>query len=474
MNLWFVLALLVVPVTALMLGPLLGRARVQTSRRAHALAVHRRQLAELEEEVAQNLIREEEALSARLEIERRLLRAAEAEGPADDEVAADGGRMPAVVVVLTLPLIALLIYGTLGRPEQPGTHWTGGAHAPQARAPLSAEVRELQARLAADPSDAEGWRVLGRSLIAAGRPTEAAEAFTEALKHVPEDAATESDLGEALTLASEGKVRPAARAAFEAARDRDPTLAKPHYYLALAEWQNGRPQAAYDGWLALAKTAQPGAPWIDLVLVRLARAARDLAISLEDELPPLFLTRYREQSGATASAPHPPGAAPGQPDPSLVEGMSADERSEFIASMVARLAERLAEAPDDYEGWMRLGRAYGVLGKADESAEAYGRAAALHPDDSAPLLARARGLMGAAGEGSPTPAQAIADFRRVLDLAPEHGEALWVVGLAESRAGRPHAAIALWERLLAKIDPSLPQHALLAREIERAKNALDP
>ena len=66
----------------------------------------------------------------------------------------------------------------------------------------------------------------------------------------------------------------------------------------------------------------------------------------------------------------------------------------------------------------------------------------------------------------------VADFRRVLELDPTHGEALWVVGLAEAREGRPREAIELWERLLAKIDPSLPQHALLAKEIDRARKAL--
>ncbi len=153
--------------------------------------------------------------------------------------------------------------------------------------------------------------------------------------------------------------------------------------------------------------------------------------------------------------------------------MTAGERTEFIESMVARLAERLEREPDDYEGWMRLGRSYGVLGKAGKSAEAYGRATALRPDDPAPLVARARGLMSAVGEKAPPPARAIADFRRVLELDPGHGEAIWVVGLAEARGGRPREAIALWERLLAKIDPELPQHKLLAAEIERAKTALE-
>lgn len=475
MNLWFVLVLLVIPVTALLLGPLIGRARKAPARREHAIAVHRRQLVELAEEEARNLIGGEEAATARLEIERRLLRAAEGEeGPGDP---GEGARMPAIVAVLSLPLAAIAVYAVLGSPDRPGAPWVGG-EAPAAEAPLPQEILTLQARMAARPDDVEGWRVLGRALLANGRPTAAADAFHKALQREPEDAATESDLGEALTLAADGTVRPAARAAFEAALVRDSELSKPRYYLALAEWQQGRPQAAFDGWLALAKTAPADAPWIDLLLIRLARAARELAIPLEGELPPVFLARLRGHEKARAGGPPamPPaarGAPPGAPDPSLVEGMTAGERTEFIESMVARLAERLEREPDDYEGWMRLGRSYGVLGKAGKSAEAYGRATALRPDDPAPLVARARGLMSAVGEKAPPPARAIADFRRVLELDPGHGEAIWVVGLAEARGGRPREAVALWERLLAKIDPELPQHKLLAAEIERAKTALE-
>ena len=57
--------------------------------------------------------------------------------------------------------------------------------------------------------------------------------------------------------------------------------------------------------------------------------------------------------------------------------MSEDERAVFIRSMVDRLAARLAAAPDDFDGWMRLGRAYRVLGDRDAALRAYERAAEL-------------------------------------------------------------------------------------------------
>jgi cytochrome c-type biogenesis protein CcmH len=44
--------------------------------------------------------------------------------------------------------------------------------------------------------------------------------------------------------------------------------------------------------------------------------------------------------------------------------------------MVARLAERLEAEPGDFQGWLRLARAYGVLGEATQARDALNRAEA--------------------------------------------------------------------------------------------------
>ena len=60
--------------------------------------------------------------------------------------------------------------------------------------------------------------------------------------------------------------------------------------------------------------------------------------------------------------------------------------------MVERLADRLATAPEDLDGWMRLGNAYRVLGETDSARDAYTRAealaATLPPDDPRPQSIR--------------------------------------------------------------------------------------
>jgi cytochrome c-type biogenesis protein CcmH len=86
----------------------------------------------------------------------------------------------------------------------------------------------------------------------------------------------------------------------------------------------------------------------------------------------------------TAPAPEPaPRVAPPGPSAADVEAareMSPDQQAAFIRSMVERLAGRLETEPGDFQGWLRLARAYGVLGEPAKAETALARAAALVRD----------------------------------------------------------------------------------------------
>ena len=74
-------------------------------------------------------------------------------------------------------------------------------------------------------------------------------------------------------------------------------------------------------------------------------------------------------SAAAGPAPA-PGIAPKGPDANQVAAaaqMAPAERNEMIEGMVARLAQRLAENGSDVDGWLRLIKAYSVLGERDKA-----------------------------------------------------------------------------------------------------------
>ena len=90
------------------------------------------------------------------------------------------------------------------------------------------------------------------------------------------------------------------------------------------------------------------------------------------------------------------------PDASQVAAaaeMAPAERNQMIQGMVARLAQRMAENGSDVDGWLRLIRAYAVLGERDKALAAAADARTAVAGNSENLrrigeLARALGLEG--------------------------------------------------------------------------------
>ncbi len=68
-----------------------------------------------------------------------------------------------------------------------------------------------------------------------------------------------------------------------------------------------------------------------------------------------------------------------------VQGMDESARTDMIRGMVERLAARLSEKGGDVEGWLRLMRAYMVLGEPDRARKARDDARVALRDDAGGL-----------------------------------------------------------------------------------------
>ena len=151
--------------------------------------------------------------------------------------------------------------------------------------------------------------------------------------------------------------------------------------------------------------------------------------------------------------------------------MSADDQGEMIRGMVARLAERLEDEPGDLDGWLRLGRSYGVLGEPQKSRDAYAQAAALSPDDPDILQSYVTAIMAARPEDATVPMEAVVVLRQLATVDAENPSALWLLGRAEAESGNMDAARGLWRRLLALLPPGGDDHATVESAIESLGNA---
>ncbi|MEM9170775.1 MAG: hypothetical protein AAGC56_14115 [Pseudomonadota bacterium] len=156
--------------------------------------------------------------------------------------------------------------------------------------------------------------------------------------------------------------------------------------------------------------------------------------------------------------------APVAGDPAQLD---PEQRRAAIVGMVSGLEARLAEAPDDLDGWMMLGRSFAVLGEPDKSVDAYARAASLAPDDAGVVAAFARALLqrDPVGEGPLAPNVAEA-FERLLALSPADPLALYVAGRAARDRGEIDLARERWAALLARMPEDRPERARLQGEID--------
>ncbi len=404
MLIWIVLTLIVAVVVAVLTVPLVRRYDAAPTGETAARRVLIDQLADINAQEQAGTVGSDEAAALRTETKRRLLTETVGETPARPLGSGALGQI-AVAVAVLVTLGGTLLYSRLGTPETPGTPPASGpvAAAPTAAgggdAQVTAMIGQLEARLKTSPSDPEGWRMLGWARYSQGQFAAAADAYSRAAALSPNRGDLQSALGEALTLAANGTVTPAAKTAFDRAVATDPGDARARYFQGVVRDQAGDHAGAVDLWVALLKSAPAGAPWAADVRRTVTQVAGQAGISLTGRLP--------ADTAATTVAPPPLGAAatvgaipqPSDSQTAAVRAMAPDAQQAFIRQMVDGLAARLKTNPQDPDGWLRLIRARMVQGDtpAAVAAKEEALAALTDPGQRAAVAqgAKALGVPGA-------------------------------------------------------------------------------
>ena len=339
MTLWFVFALMTVAAIFAVLWPLSRRGRADAG--GSEVVVYRDQLAEIDRDMASGIIGAAEADAARIEISRRLLAAADQSGR---EAPVTGSlslrRAAAVVALVGLPVIASSFYLALGSPRLGDFPLAERSQVADANQPLTNLVAQVEAHLEKNPTDGRGWTVLAPVLSRLGRYDDAVRAYRNAITYAGDSADRRADLGEALMGSAGGVVTADAKAEFERVVALNGDDAKANYFLGLAAEQDGRKADAAAIWQKMMAKGPSDAPWRPLVQAALVRVGGVSAPALPD--------------GAVAAA----------------KDMSEADRGTMIKGMVDRLATRLKTNGDDVEGWLRLVRAYLVMGERDKAISA--------------------------------------------------------------------------------------------------------
>ncbi|WP_158047689.1 c-type cytochrome biogenesis protein CcmI [Skermanella pratensis] len=471
MLFWIVAALMTAAVTALVLTPLLRARQSSAGRAPYDMEVYRDQLAELDHDLSRGVIDERQAQAARAEIGRRMLAVAdedEGERKAASSAAAPGrgGRWVALALCALIPLGALAVYVPTGHPNLPAQPFASREAPPNGGTPgeVMQAIAKLEQHLKEEPGDLQGWLLIAQTYTRMGRFEDSAEAYRNAVGvSQGKDTGILSSYAEAMTAANQGMVPEEAVRTFDAVLQADPRDARARYYLALARAQAGDLRGALDRWVALAAESPADAPWLATVRQRISDTASQLGVDAATVIPQP-LPPSQAQAAPTPGAP-----GPTREQMAGAADMTPEQRDTMIRSMVDGLASRLNDNPDDADGWLRLGRAYRVLGERDKATEALASGVKAAPGRVDLLTAYADALIASGGDQDAPPAPAVAVLRDVLKIQPDNPQALYFVGLDAARAANTAEASQLWGRLLTQLPPGSPEHAEVQSLLERLK-----
>lgn len=354
---FWILAISIALAAALLIAsPLLGRGGEEEAARPNDAEVYRDQLTEIEADEKSGLIDAESAGQARAEIARRLIAVSQ---DAPRKASLLGGRQALMLVIflcLVVPAAAAALYNRAGLPEAPDYPLRARFESPQPDNNIL--IRRVELRLEEHPEDGRGWEILAPVYLTRGQIAESVNAWRNAIKYLGADARRYGSLAETLVVSNNGRVDPEARDAFNKILDLVPGDPRARFYLALADAQDGKADAAIAALEALKKDSNPAAPWIEVTEAQIAR--------------------IRAEKEQAAKAP----GNPTDDDVAAAADMSDEDRMQMIRTMVDSLDARLADDPKNFEGWKRLMRSYVMLQDPAKASEALKRGLAAFPADS--------------------------------------------------------------------------------------------
>lgn len=348
MLLWIALAAMTGLAALALLWPLARRGGALTPQ-ASDIAIYKDQLTEIDRDLERGLIAKSEAQAARIEVSRRLIEA-------DEEEKVEKGRQPAAqaaigrrrlaasIVLVAVPLFSLGLYAYLGSPSSPDQPLEARLNGNIENASVDELVARVEAKLAENPEDGRGWELMAQIYLRQGRFEDAKQAYANALRLLGSTAERETNFGVAVVAAADRMVTADAKAAFQRALKLDPKEFRPAYFLGLAKEQDGDKKGAIEAWQALI-AGNPDAA--DFLRQEIARVG-----------------------GQPQAAPDGAGPGPSKDDVAAAQTMTPEERGKMIQGMVSGLAERLKSQGGSPEEWMKLIKAYSVLGQADNARNA--------------------------------------------------------------------------------------------------------
>jgi cytochrome c-type biogenesis protein CcmH len=151
--------------------------------------------------------------------------------------------------------------------------------------------------------------------------------------------------------------------------------------------------------------------------------------------------------------------------PSLALRSLSGPRADDMRGLVAVLARRILQTPNDARGWMLLGRGYLSLNDPSDAAAAFKRALLVAPPQQRGELLSSYGEALSLAANGNVPPEAEAAFESALKSDPRDRAARFYLGQVAAQRGDASRALSLWTSLLAEIPVASPLHDVLLNRV---------
>jgi cytochrome c-type biogenesis protein CcmH len=194
-----------------------------------------------------------------------------------------------------------------------------------------------------------------------------------------------------------------------------------------------------------------------------AQSSRALTLGLALLVPLATFGIYRQIGDLRALDPTMMAAAA-----VATHAATTDAQAPDMDQAVAGLAAKMAQNPDDVEGWVLLGRAYKQMQRFTESRDALAKAIALAPEQPDVMVEYAE-AMAMAGPERRIEGEPRALLEKALAANPQHERALWLLGISDAQAGDAAGAVRRWETLLPLLPPDSDVAKSVGEQIAQAR-----
>jgi cytochrome c-type biogenesis protein CcmH len=304
-SFWVVAGIFIVAALMFVL-PTLLRSRSTKSelveREAANLAIYRDQLAELGNDLQNDILSKEQYEKSKQELQKRMLQDVSASKNTVSISTQKGrGIVTTAIFILAIPLAAVSLYMILGdtRGMLPQAqlasatqfHSQDMAEMPPGHAEIKSVVDNLVARLNENPDDLEGWVMLGRTYAIMGRFDEASMTYARLIEMVPDSAQLLSDYADVLAMTNNGSLIGKPAELINRALELDPDYPKALALAGTVEFEQEKYDQATLYWERLLSVIPADSQLANSVSESIAQAKSLASDGKDSDAPPMQLAQ---------------------------------------------------------------------------------------------------------------------------------------------------------------------------------------